>query len=386
MYVLTGAFAIVRIPRIMSSELLEFISSLKKRLGKGSFSHESAVSMFVILPVLKYLGWDIETPGYVCPQYSLENLKVDYGLKISRGKREGLRCIVEVKAEKNLEGNTSADRQLFQYAFLAGAPLAVLTDGGRWRFYLPMAAGDFEERLVRTLDVEKHPPEKVVQGLVDYLSFENTRSGKAKKNAERDHEERIRSIETNKNISKAWENLLDGPSDRLVTLLVDETSRISSGYPPVRADVEGFIKNRGSIETSHGIPPVKKTKGPSPGAPSGRKETGKKPSFSLFGEEYTDEKWDIASAFVKIMEILARRDQSFLGRLAPELEGKKNKPLSQNRGELADYARGQAKRLPGGWWLTTHSSTDVKRSVLRKACKVAGIPYGNPQGLKIINF
>lgn len=361
----------------MSSELLEFISSLKDRLGKGSFSHESAVSMFVILPVLKYLGWDIETPGYVCPQYSLENLKVDYGLKISRGKREGLRCIVEVK--KNLEGNTSADRQLFEYAFLAGAPLAVLTDGGRWRFYLPMAAGDFEERLVRTLDVEKHPSEKVVQGLVDYLSFENTHSGKAKKNAERDHEKRIRSIETSKNISKAWENLLDGPSDRLVTLLVDETSRISSGYPPVREDVEGFIKNRSSIETSYGIPPVKK---PSPRPTYGRKETEKKPSFILFGEKYTDEEWDVASAFVKIMEILARRDQSFLRRLAPELKGKKNKPLSQNRGELADYARGQAKQLPGSWWLTTHSSTDVKKSVLRKACKVAGIPFDDPQGLK----
>ena len=247
-----------------------------------------------------------------------------------------------------------------------------------------MAAGDFEERLVRTLDVEKHQPEKVVQGLIDYLSFENTHSGKAKKNAERDHEERIRSIETNKNISKAWENLLDGPSDRLVTLLVDETSRISSGYPPVRADVEGFIKNRGNVETPRGIPPVKKPKTPGPRTTSGRKETEKKPFFVLFGKEYMDEK-DVASAFVKIMEILARRDQDFLERLAPELEGKKNKPLSRNLGGLADYARGRAKPLSDGWWLTTHSSTDAKKLMLRKACKIAGIPFGKREGLKL-NF
>lgn len=364
----------------MSSELLEFISSLKDRLGVGSFSNEQTVSINIILPVLRRLGWDIETPGYVCPQYSLENLKVDYGLKISQGKRKDLRCIIEVKAEKNLEGNANANRQLFQYAFLAGAPLAVLTDGGRWRFYLPMAAGDFEERLVRTLDVEKHQPEKVVQGLVDYLSFENTRSGKAKKNAERDHEERIRSIETNKNISKAWENLLAEPSDRLVTLLVDETSRISSGYPPVRADVEEFIKSYQN-QGIHKTPPVVKQETIRPPRTTSRKkETEKKPSFTLFDEDYHEK--DVASAFIEIIKVLARRDQNFLERLAPEVSGTRSKRLSRNLAEMSDHDRKAARKITNGWWLTTHSSTDAKKSMLRKACKVAGIPFGNPQGLK----
>ena len=138
---------------MISSKFLDFISSVKGRLGTP---WRRGFSVMIVLPVLGNLGWDIYNPEYVYPQYPLERLKVDYGLKISRGKQEGLRCIIEVKAE----GNLDADHQLFQYAFLAGAPLAVLTDGKHWRFYLPMVPGKFEERLVRTLDFEKHRMKK----------------------------------------------------------------------------------------------------------------------------------------------------------------------------------------------------------------------------------
>ena len=277
-----------------------------------------------------------------------------------------------------------ATRQLFQYAFVAGAPLAVLTDGGRWRFYSVMGVGKHEERLVRTLELEKLHPEEVTTGLVRYLSFENMISGEAWENAKKDLEEKKRRQTTNENISKAWRKMIDGPSPSLVDLLREETAEISAGFPPAREDVEKFIKNRGSIETSHGISPVKKPERPNPRATSGRKETEKKPSFILFGEEYLAEK-DVASAFIEIIKVLARRDQNFLEQLAPEVAGKKNKPLSRNLEDLADYTRGQARQLPGGWWLTTHSSTDSKKSILRKACKIAGIPFGKREGLKL-NF
>lgn len=353
------------------NKLLEFISSLKSKLEKGWVPpNEVAVSTQIVLPVLGYLNWDIYDFRYVYPQYPLDRLKVDYGLKISPGEEEGLRCIIEVKAWRNLEGNTSADSQLFQYAFLAGAPIAVLTDGGRWRFYLPMAAGDFEERLVRDLNVEKHQPEKVVQGLVDYLSFENTRSGKARKNAERDHEERIRNIETNKNISKAWKNLLDGPSDRLVTLLVDETSRISSGYPPVRADVEKFLKNT--------IDPHKETE-----LTTTTKSLEKKTSFVLLNKPYSAK--HPTDAFVEIIKILAERDPNFLPRLAPKTKGRKYSWLSKNLANIYREERDQkaARKLPGGWWLGTHASTPEKIKKLQVACKIAKIPFGNSEGLEI---
>ena len=85
------------------------------------------------------------------------------------------------------------------------------------------------------------------------------------------------------------------------------------------------------------------------------------------------------------MKILAERDKDFLERLAPEVVGSKNKQLSRNLADLGDYDSAQetARQLSGGWWLKTHSSTDVKVRILRKACEIAGIPFGKPSGLKI---
>lgn len=353
---------------------MEFISSVKKNLAKNAYKNETAVREMIVLPALGHLGWP-QDPSYISPEYSLEGRKVDYGLKISEGAKEGLRCIIEVKAVGNIR---DADRQLFEYAFHAGTPLAVLTDGRLWRFYLTLAAGRYKERLVRTLDFEEHSTEEVIEGLVRYISFDNTHSGKAKKNAESDLSERITKIEAKENISTAWENLLDGTSDKLVNLLIEETSLISSA--PERSDVEKFLKNFRNAErrqeTLPEIKPHKKKK------PISREERKKKPSFSLLGEEYRDEK-NVTSAFVKIFEILAKRDRTFLARLAPELAGRKNKRLSRNLTDLGDIGSKAAKRFPGGWWLSTHSSTDGKISILRKVCKVAEIPFGKPGGLKV---
>ena len=250
----TEPFVTVILIRMMAhAEFLKFISLVKNRLG--SYPNEQSVSVQVVLPVLSFLDWDTCNPDYVYPEYPLEKLKVDYGLKISEGDQEGLRCIIEVKAE----GNLDADRQLFQYAFIAGSPLAVLTDGRHWRFYLPMLPGKFEERLVRTLDFSNHSDEEIVNGLIRYLSFENTRSGMARENAEKDHNQRIKTENTKKNVSAAWEKLLDGSSDKLVTLLVEETSQISSGYAPARSDVEGFLRKK-NIEENREFPSRTKPK------------------------------------------------------------------------------------------------------------------------------
>ncbi len=360
---------------MISSQFSEFIFSVKEKLGENVYENEATVSMMIVLPVLKHLGWPADNPSYVCPEYRLQGRKVDYGLKISEGKEEGLRCIIEVKAVGNI---VEADRQLFEYAFHAGTPLAILTDGRLWRFYLPLAAGKYKERLVRTLDFEEHSIEELIEGLARYASFDNTRSGQAKRNAESDLDKRIAKDEAKKNISIAWENLLDGDSDKLVNLLIEETSLISSA--PERSDVEKFLKNFKNAELRQEIPTEIKPRKTKKHVP---REPGEKtPSFSLLGKEYRGEK-SVASAFVKIFEILAERDGTFLARLAPELAGRKNKRLSRNRTDLGDIGSKVARRLPGGWWLSTHSSTDGKISILRKVCKVAEIPFGKPSGLKV---
>lgn len=359
---------------MISSQFREFVSSVKKRLLKDVFPNEASVSMSIVLPVLEHLGWDIRDPSYVYPEYPLEGRKVDYGLKVAQGKNEGLRCIIEVKAVGNI---ADADRQLFEYAFHAGTPLAVLTDGKLWKFYLPLAAGQYKERLVRTLDFEEHLTEELVEGLVRYISFDNTRSGQAKRNAESDLDELINKVKAKKNISNAWQSLLDGTSDKLVNLLIEETSLTSSA--PERSDVEKFLSNLKTPEQKPELLSRKKPPKPEPEKPK-KRET----SFILLGEGYTEK--TMKDAFAKIMEILAVRDKDFLSRLASSLPaGKSRKWLSQNRAGLGrhEWVRAASRKLPGGWFLNTHSSTDMKIKILRKACEVAGIPFGKPRGLKI---
>ncbi len=46
-----------------------------------------------------------------------------------------------------------ADRQLFEYAFHEGVPLAILTDGTTWPVYVPALQGSYDDRRVYLLDL-----------------------------------------------------------------------------------------------------------------------------------------------------------------------------------------------------------------------------------------
>ena len=297
--------------------------------------------------------------------------RVDYGLMVPEDSNAP-RCIIEVKTV----GNMTADRQLFEYAFHAGSPLAFLTDGKRWRFYLPMSPGSLEERLVRTLDFEEHSANEVAEGLVRYLSFDNTHSGRARKNAEDDRDKRIGKDKARKNIFTAWERLLDGTSDKLVNLVIEETSLISESAPE-RSDVEKFLRNLKTPEQKPELLSRKKQRKAEPEKP--QKKSGNEIQFVLLGEEYSER--TAAKAYVKIMKFLAARDKDFTTRLAPLTAGRKKKWLSQNREDMVKIKR--SEEISPGWWLDTNLSNKYKIKRLGMACKIAGIPFGKPSGLKI---
>jgi predicted type IV restriction endonuclease len=49
---------------------------------------------------------------------------------------------------KQVGQSDRAERQLFEYAFHDGVPMAILTDGREWNFFLPGEQGDYGERRV----------------------------------------------------------------------------------------------------------------------------------------------------------------------------------------------------------------------------------------------
>lgn len=158
-------------------DLREHITDIKKAMRAGQFANEAAVSQGVVMRVLEALNWPKYDTTVVWPQYPLETLKVDYALCNPPTKPT---VIIEVKKLSNLEG---ADSQLFEYAFRAGVPMAILTDGQEWHFYLPAGKGSISERRFYKLDILERELDETVNRFERYLAYENIRKGGAIKNA-----------------------------------------------------------------------------------------------------------------------------------------------------------------------------------------------------------
>ncbi len=277
---------------------------------------------------------------------------------------------------------------MFEYAFFAGAQLAVLTNGAEWRLYSAQSFGRIEERLVWAVNVSNDSPDVVASGFERYLSFANVASGDAADFARRDLRVRRDQQEARQSIPDAWDQLCHGDaSDVLVDLVREATSALAQGEPR-REDVVAFL---------HGLTQrparrkVRKPK-PEPGAPreprpecEERRLGGGSGSvrYSLLGEERRAK--NFTDAYVDAFRAFAGRDPSFVDRADPRLRGRKNRVVARTKEELAENSqmRSTARELPGGWWLLTKMSSKQKQRVLRTACGTAGIPFDDPAGLKI---
>ncbi|HYE97116.1 MAG TPA: hypothetical protein VD962_12985, partial [Rubricoccaceae bacterium] len=102
--------------------LADRIETARRLLRDGRLANELSVSTGVVLPLLHELGWDTYDPSTVAPEYRVGGRRVDFAL-LSHGRPQ---VFIEVKQPGHGVG---ADRQLFEYAFHEGVPLAVLTDG-----------------------------------------------------------------------------------------------------------------------------------------------------------------------------------------------------------------------------------------------------------------
>src|SRR5688500_12535381 len=122
--------------------LTSVIERVREAMRTGQYVNEAAISHGVVLPILNELGWPVFDPTVVAPEYTVEGRRVDFALCHPRNRPS---VFVEVKQPGRSEG---ADRQLFEYAFHLGVPVALLTDGREWHFYLPSGQGLYQERRV----------------------------------------------------------------------------------------------------------------------------------------------------------------------------------------------------------------------------------------------
>lgn len=128
-------------------DLKSELNHIAADLRTGRFTSEAQVSQGIVRRLLHALGWPTFDVEVVIPEYSVSGRRVDFALCHPRSKPL---LFVEVKQVGNSAG---ADRQLFEYAFHEGVPMAVLTDGQEWSVYLPPQQGQYQDRRLIKLDL-----------------------------------------------------------------------------------------------------------------------------------------------------------------------------------------------------------------------------------------
>ncbi len=375
-------------------DMRTLLDRIRHGISDGAYPNEAAVGSQIVLPLLRALSWDVTDPSFVRHQFPLP-LKdttryVDLALCVSGSNP---RYIIELKAIGKVLRATrglGSERQMFEYAFHAGAPLALLTNGAEWRFYSAQSAGTYDERLVCAFNLVNDEHERIVNDLERYLSYANVKSGHAADFAREDLRIRHGQQEAKKAIPAAWDQLRTGDvNDRLVALVSETTAALAQGEPR-REDVAEFLRGLAPSKRPP-RPVVLKPKleaiGPREPRRGDRKTSSSDGSgsvrYMLLGEERRAK--TLTEVYVKVFRALAERDSGFLDRVEPRLRGKKNRVVARTRDALAEVPRmrSTAVQLPRDWWLLTWFGSKMKLRKLRIACEVAGIPFDDRSGLKI---
>ena len=360
------------------SDLEHTIDMIVGNIRAHKFVNEVAVREAIVVPVLAALGWETLDPDVVYREYQIENRRVDYGL-VAVGSTPTI--IVEVKAIGQIVGG---DKQLFEYAFLEGVPMAILSDGREWSFYLPGEHGNYEDRRVYKLDLLERELKEVCEVLRRYLEFERVKSGKAMEDARSDYRTAAQKRQAEDTIPRAWQDLIEEPDELLIELLLEKTERIC-GFQPEVEQIEKFI-----IEQLVEISSVPGDRSSSPKKPTDRSEAtrkettnarkklgGREISYCLFGIDRVSA--TAKDALIEILREMAKQDPQFFDKLSQTAQGKRRNHLSRTREgvyplrpDLAD----NAIEIAPGWWLGVNIANREKRRILERACEVLHIEFG----------
>ena len=222
--------------------LKEHIEDIRDNLKKGMFENEAAVSQGVVLRLLGVLGWQTFNTQMVTPEYTVSGRRVDFALCDTSSKPL---VFIEVKQVGNIEG---AERQLFEYAFHEGVPIAILTDGQKWQFFHPAGQGDYKERKVHELDLIEEHDEEIICRLNRYLNYESVRTGEAIEAIKDDYERVRRQRQITARLPEAWSKLVEEANEFLLDVVAEETENLCEGYRPTNEQVLNFLKSL-KIET-----------------------------------------------------------------------------------------------------------------------------------------
>lgn len=216
--------------------LAEHLDDIRNDLTRGVFANEASVSQGIVLRLLGALGWLTYDTQVIVPEYSVEGRRVDFALCHPPSKPL---VFIEVKQVGQIEG---AERQLFEYAFHTGVPIAILTDGRKWHFFRPGGQGDYNERRVYKLDLIETDNDESSVHLNRYLNYELICTGEAITAIEEDYQNIFRQRQIERSLPEAWDELVEEADEFLIDVVAEKTER-RCGYKPTSEQVLDFLES-----------------------------------------------------------------------------------------------------------------------------------------------
>lgn len=369
------------------------IETIRTAIRAGRFPNEASVSQGIVLRLLNALGWACYDTDAVWPEYSLGGRRVDFALCSPPGKPI---AFIEVKQIGQSDG---AERQLFEYAFHAGVPMAILTDGREWNFFLPGEQGDYGERRVYKLDIIDRDVKECVERLERYLKQSAVASGDAMLAARDDYRNVSKERQMRAALPKAWAQLIVDEDDLLLEILADRVESLC-GFKPDPDMVAAFLKEgtQGAALPPQQIlaraapmqrpapaaasinrPPASEAAKAADSGPRSTPASSGQTGFS-FDDRFHSTR-NAIDTLRQVFDLLAARDSTFPDRFAglPK-HGRSRRYLARNPQELYpgrdDLVREYSIKLSSGWWMSTNHSRATIARIIEMACEVAGIAYG----------
>jgi len=217
------------------------LSDFFLNLQKMDFSKfdEATLKQTIILRIFSLLNWDIFNPGEVNPEYSVGGKRVDYAL-VSDGRAK---VFIEVKKPK--ESLSSHQEQLLNYSFKEGIPLAVLTNGTTWWFYLPLQEASWEERKFDSIEMKRDDSEDASNKIRDYLLKEDVKSNISIENARRNFSDLRRRKVIDEAFPRAWDIIVSHHNNDFMELL-NKTVEELSGFRISSENMHEYVRARTS--------------------------------------------------------------------------------------------------------------------------------------------
>lgn len=355
----------------------ELLQRIRDGLARGAYPNERAVSTSIVIPVLRALGWDDSDPEQVLPEHASGRGRVDYALRCPP------RPPVAFIEVKGVGRSTDADRQLFEYAFHEGVPLAILTDGKEWSFYLPAEQGSYEDRRVYQLVFGERDPSEIEERLRRYLDRDRLASGQAIEAARHDYRNARSRREATDTMPRAWADLLSEPDGLLTDLLLERTEALC-GYRPQMEEAERYLRSRpeAGAEVARAPRAFRNAPitGPAPEPEAGKILAGFDDRLSWRVGDQTGQARNGIEAFANYIEAIFAQYPSRRDHIIAACRTRKRANIAARPEDVyptrPDLGLKSSRKLSNGLYLGSNLSSGEKSKIAKQVAAAVGLTFG----------